>query len=759
MMTEEEIFQKFADREGDTFVDLGDEHFRETAFVSALTRAAEAGHLATLRHLVFDGTVPVGDAVVTALARLAETGHLRLGSLSLLGTSVGDAGVTALARAAETGHLTRLRELDLSFTRVGDAGVFALSEASAAGCLRRLDKLGLTETQVRSVDEAVLESGRPGPIFAALRDGVVLPVARVLFVGTGHVGKSWLFERCFLDRVVDNNRPREQTADINLIRPEVCVWMPTLASGTRVEPRVWDFGGQLVLHGVHETFLGDDGRTVYVLVLSANETAGSRYDDGEERGNAVAYWLRMIHHFGGSAAPVVVAVTQNTKAASAPRPVDTVVDPFPTPVCLQTPADLAERFGLKVTRVVDKLSACDAQLPVEPLRDAINDAVAECDAIAKNKKVPPKLVPVRRKVEEELSKRSLVDVETFREWCAACDVTDPGEQDAMRSILHHMGCLFYFGWECWSADRRPDDMAPGQRRFQKRDRDFSLEKYAINPAWLKYAAYSVVKESERREWLPRADVQAKVRDADREVQRAAPGFPFEPHPDGGKVVEAFLKLVELSFYDTEAEKYLFPRGLKPGIPSVSATWPRAWLQWTFVPESAFHRFMVRMHNIPGRVPKSKGVFEHGRDWVMLHVCEIQVVVSLDSGQARIGISFDPASKPTDRAKAFDILREVLIGEVGKPPTAEQPPTDAPATEEDTLRRQIAEAKEEDWESAEDAADHCKIDMPSLYRRTRRRTEGDPGDFLRLDDNAGRTSQGIVWRRKGKKYEFLKSTLR
>ena len=161
--------------------------------------------------------------------------------------------------------------------------------------------LALDGTKVQGVDSATRATKDAQQIFAALLRGVLLPVARIQFLGSGNVGKTWLFERCFLDRPVDPNRDRVRTPDIDLIRPEQCVWKPKLRTpqaDQEVEPRVWDFGGQLVLHGVHETFLCDDGRTVYVLVLSANAVQGSQLVGREETGNAVAYWRRMIAHFG-----------------------------------------------------------------------------------------------------------------------------------------------------------------------------------------------------------------------------------------------------------------------------------------------------------------------------------------------------------------------------------------------------------------------------------------------------------------------------
>ena len=117
-----------------------------------------------------------------------------------------------------------------------------------------------------------------------------------MVVGTGNVGKSWLFRRCFLDELVSRDEARSSTHDIDLVRRESPRWVPSIIVGDKrrdIELRVWDFAGQLVTHGVHEGFLDDDGRTIYLLVLSATRTPSSHLDEkGDEAGNAVAYWLK-----------------------------------------------------------------------------------------------------------------------------------------------------------------------------------------------------------------------------------------------------------------------------------------------------------------------------------------------------------------------------------------------------------------------------------------------------------------------------------
>ncbi len=680
--------------------------------------AAVAEHCPGLQHLDL-GRTWVTDAGVRAVADHCPA----LQYLSLSPTDVMDAGVRALAEGCP-----QLYNLKLSGTCVTDSAVKALAQ----GC-PKLKWLELHETWGTGVDPAILATCDAQQIFAAILHGVALPVVRVLFVGTGSIGKTWLFERCFLDRCVERTRPRVQTPDIDLIRPEQCVWKPKLCtpgSTQEVEPRVWDFGGQLVLHGVHETFLNDDGRTIYVLVLSANAVSGSKYVGREETGNAVAYWRRMIAHFGSSTAPVIVAVTQCDKVTRADRPIDR-----PTPI-----DDVLAGLTL-----VDDLSACDPDRPIQPLRDAIETALAQREGIRQGK-VSPELKAVREIVERELPKVALVPMATFRQWCHECDVPDDQQSNAIRDALHYMGSLFYFGRD--RLDRERDrDLAPGQQRLHKLQPDTVLGEFVINPVWLKHAAYRVFEESERSEWLSPDTLRAKVQAADAKCVG---------HLCGGDVIDAFLKLVELSFFDVEKGQYLLPRGLKSGLPPGYEDWPTARLLWEFVPESAFHRFIVRMHHRQ-QVERMGGGYAHGRDWVMVQHDGCRVVVSADSVNGVVEIRFDPKSPPEDRTRAFDLVRDLFAHEfIGKPPGQ---PKELDAAE--SLRQTVNTAKETDWVELADARMRTGMSEEGTlksYTQEKNRKRN-PEVFCRLPNgSAGRTAEGWVWRKVGGRLQFLSSTL-
>ena len=120
--------------------------------------------------------------------------------------------------------------------------------------------------------------------------GRALREVKLIVVGRGGAGKTSLIKR-LKGEPFD---PHEgETHGINIRELELAC-----ADGP-VQARVWDFGGQHVLHAMHEFFL--TARSLYLLVL------GER-DDMAERD--AAYWLQLIRSYAGPA-PVVVALNKS----------------------------------------------------------------------------------------------------------------------------------------------------------------------------------------------------------------------------------------------------------------------------------------------------------------------------------------------------------------------------------------------------------------------------------------------------------------
>ncbi|MCP5103903.1 MAG: GTP-binding protein, partial [bacterium] len=109
---------------------------------------------------------------------------------------------------------------------------------------------------------------------------------KVLLVGDGAAGKTSLVKR-LLGQDFDKNE--SQTHGININTMEIT------QNNCKIKIRLWDFGGQEIMHATHQFFLSK--RSLYILVLDG------RKDEKTE------YWLNHIKSFGGDS-PVLVALNK-----------------------------------------------------------------------------------------------------------------------------------------------------------------------------------------------------------------------------------------------------------------------------------------------------------------------------------------------------------------------------------------------------------------------------------------------------------------
>jgi len=678
------------------------------------------GRLTALHSLDLNGCEKITDAGLAHLGRLTA-----LNSLDLKGCQqVTDAGIIHLsdlmalqsldlswcrqitdAGLVHLGRLTALRSLDLNGSQqITDAGLThlggltGLQSLNLDGCqqitnaglaylirLPNLEKLSLYGSRVKGVAEALVKSNDAQVILEAWRRGVELDEARIALVGMGDVGKTWLFRRCFMNKVINPATERKPTHDIDLVRPEAVKWKPRVSfrtgKGERIiVPQVWDFGGQLVKHGVHEPFLSADGRTVYVVVLSAQRVPQRTLDNnGCEAGNGLAYWLKTLAHFAGPEAPVLIAVTQCDKYHSRKhRPIDELTLDGKTSVIEQKADDLSESTGACVVApVIDGCSACLVdESSIQPLRQGIEHALARLSSL--DGKVTQGLANLKKQVERELAGRALVEIEQFYHWCAECDVNDADRQDTYLRVLHHLGSLFYFGLTrkeqrerdqvltAHSPGIRLKQHPPGQHRFWQAKRDPMLRQHIVNPHWLKWPVYEVVEQSEKAAWQTSSEIEEIIHKAQNRLAKEPKAGHFRAHRNGPAVVLAVLELTGLCYYDEDKGQYLFPRGLPESGLGLTNTWKISSACWDYLPEAAFHRLLVRMHVRRKVARDESGVALHRRRAVM--ACNIQ-----DNPKVRVAIfatpetgllefRFDPQAEQDACVKLAEEMYDLFRGE-------------------------------------------------------------------------------------------------
>jgi Ran GTPase-activating protein (RanGAP) involved in mRNA processing and transport/GTPase SAR1 family protein len=252
------------------------------------------------------------EALVPALAKLTGLNRLVLGS-----DCIGDAGAKALARAL--GRLTVLNTLDLGYGGIGDAGAEALAPVLVklagletmdlrgnyigdvgaialldavrkAGSHSTLEFLGLHENPIDIFPDELLRSGDPAAMLRWLDATEKKPLwaAKVVILGNGRMGKTHFRKRVFEDVPFYYKKDEESTHNIEHLQTTTTASVADPITKEEheqeIDLRVWDFGGQEMLHSSHRFFLADN-RNLFVILADATKTRDE---------NRLDYWLKMV---------------------------------------------------------------------------------------------------------------------------------------------------------------------------------------------------------------------------------------------------------------------------------------------------------------------------------------------------------------------------------------------------------------------------------------------------------------------------------
>jgi internalin A len=354
----------------------------------------------------------------------------RLSQLQKL--SLYDNGLNMLPKAI--GQLSQLRELDLSSNELSTLPETVRSlERLEKLFLQRNPGLGLPDEVLGPTVREVDSSQRRSPKLAreildyyfATRgaQGRALREVKLVVVGRGGAGKTSLIKR-LKGEPFD---PHEgETHGINIRELELAC-----ADGP-VQARVWDFGGQHVLHAMHEFFL--TARSLYLLVL------GER-DDMAERD--AAYWLQLIRSYAGPA-PVVVALN---KSGGRVREMDR--------------RSLQEKYGPILAWVPTECSELDPRKSgIGALSVALTKATDGMEEV--RRLFPAKWFDIKKWLGS--MKDCYIDYDTYAARCAQLGEPDPAKQEELAAWLHDLGVALNYGRDPRLRDTtvlRPDWLANG----------------------------------------------------------------------------------------------------------------------------------------------------------------------------------------------------------------------------------------------------------------------------------------------------------
>jgi internalin A len=182
-------------------------------------------------------------------------------------------------------QLANLQSLGLSQNRISDI-------PDVIGKMSNLQRLYIDGNILQIPLEILHDCKNPVAIIGywqKLKQGERKPLneAKVILIGHGAVGKTSLVRQ-----LIDGNFKPDETKTEGI---DISHWQITAREET-VKLRVWDFGGQEIMHATHQFFLTE--RSLYLLVLNA------RKDEGN---NDVEYWLKIIESFGKDSPVLIIA--------------------------------------------------------------------------------------------------------------------------------------------------------------------------------------------------------------------------------------------------------------------------------------------------------------------------------------------------------------------------------------------------------------------------------------------------------------------
>ncbi len=410
--------------------------------------------------------------------------------------------------------------------------------------------------------------------------------AKLLVVGEEAVGKTSLIN--YLIRGLPRNPDETKTPGIAIEKEP---W-PVNASG--LTANVWDFGGQVIMHGTHQFFL--TRRSLYLLVLEA------RREDDEK----VYKWLKTISNRGADSPVIVVINKWDDDSKQGP-----VIDW----------EDLKRRYPV----IVDVVwTCCDdderGRGTIDNLRELIAGTLAT-DARLKEIRDPYPLswLRVKETIAAMAQDERVLKTSRFEELCkhpaeeGIDAITDPHELRSLLGILHDLGVVVAHGLE---------------RDAPAASREITL----LDPNWLTGAIYTLLNSP-------------VIRDQDGEFTREQVGelldselYPADQHEFILSTMQEEDVGLCFRIHGSDDECYLIPEALPKSGPDFGDVWEgriaslRFRYQYEFLPQSLVPSFIVRAHR---NLTATRTRWLSG---VVLGVADCKVHLQADGEKSRMEIA-------------------------------------------------------------------------------------------------------------------------
>lgn len=278
-----------------------------------------------------------------------------------------------------------------------------------------VQELKLEENPITSPPPEVVQQGSEGVLawFASFRKDEspqehFLKEIKILLVGEGLAGKTSLLKKI---KGLPFDEHESQTHGVNVESLKIKD-LPIFKDYKEIHDviiRIWDFGGQEIMHASHQFFLTH--RSIYVFVLD------SRTDNRKE------YWLRHIEKFGGSS-PAIVAINKMDENKSYSLEESTLNKSYPF---------IQNRF-IKMS--------CKTGMGMEQLAQTLTDLIPETPLF--KTPISESWLGIKNQLESETTTERYIDRKRFLEICEIHDEKDATAQNTLLRYLNSLGVVLHF---------------------------------------------------------------------------------------------------------------------------------------------------------------------------------------------------------------------------------------------------------------------------------------------------------------------------
>jgi internalin A len=470
-----------------------------------------------------------------------------------------------------------LRDFKAKHLLLGGNPDLGLPDALSA--LSPMEEFARTEALLRYYFESRGDQGRP------LRE------MKLLLVGRGQAGKTTLAKRL---AGLKPSRREKETHSIAICPLKI------FCGGEFVTARLWDFGGQEILHATHQFFLTD--RSLYVVVLEPRSGTAQRNAE---------YWLRLIETRGGGSPTLVVLNWSHERLWN----VDEV--------------KLRRTFPFIIGFFRTDALYGDG---IADLREAIEQAVVD--------RMPEvwKPFPQRwRGIKDGVAgmKKNFLGYAEYTGLCVRWGETDPAAQADLAGVLHALGLALWYGNDPRLHDTR-----------------------VLNPGWVTGGVYAVIRSptvAGREGLLAPEDMPAIFKEAQAQKVVKARDYPRDTH----RFILDLMCAFELAYASEEKDgrpvRYLVPELLPEFELAMDENWDEAPLRlryrYELLPPGLLPRFIVRTHALSDGAP-------HWRHGVVLRHAEALALIRAETDRPELYVFVLGGDAETRRLLAAMVRREL-----------------------------------------------------------------------------------------------------